>query len=119
MRSIPQQMAALKAGRWQIGVGHTLRDKTFIVIAPRVKPTLPVAIDTAKLERFASGTWSLFTGAAELDRLDDIGRARAARDQRGVAIERTVPDPARGVVAVLARYQQLAAHGGTQIVDSR
>jgi D-3-phosphoglycerate dehydrogenase len=28
MRSIPQQMAALKAGKWQIGVGHTLRDKT-------------------------------------------------------------------------------------------
>jgi D-3-phosphoglycerate dehydrogenase / 2-oxoglutarate reductase len=28
MRAIPQQMAALKAGKWQIGVGHTLRDKT-------------------------------------------------------------------------------------------
>jgi D-3-phosphoglycerate dehydrogenase / 2-oxoglutarate reductase len=28
MRQIPQQMAALKAGQWQIGVGHTLRDKT-------------------------------------------------------------------------------------------
>jgi D-3-phosphoglycerate dehydrogenase len=28
MRQIPQQMAALKAGRWQLGVGHTLRDKT-------------------------------------------------------------------------------------------
>jgi D-3-phosphoglycerate dehydrogenase len=28
MRQIPQQMAALKAGKWQIGVGHTLRDKT-------------------------------------------------------------------------------------------
>jgi D-3-phosphoglycerate dehydrogenase len=28
MRQIPQQMAALKAGSWQIGVGHTLRDKT-------------------------------------------------------------------------------------------
>jgi D-3-phosphoglycerate dehydrogenase len=27
-RQIPQQMAALKAGRWQIGVGSTLRDKT-------------------------------------------------------------------------------------------
>jgi D-3-phosphoglycerate dehydrogenase / 2-oxoglutarate reductase len=27
MRQIPQQMAALKAGVWQIGVGHTLRDK--------------------------------------------------------------------------------------------
>ncbi|KPF94501.1 3-phosphoglycerate dehydrogenase [Rhodopseudomonas sp. AAP120] len=28
MRQIPQQMAALQAGTWQIGVGHTLRDKT-------------------------------------------------------------------------------------------
>jgi D-3-phosphoglycerate dehydrogenase len=27
MRQIPQQMAALKAGTWQIGVGHTLRGK--------------------------------------------------------------------------------------------
>src|ERR1700687_1202190 len=28
MREIPQQMASLKAGNWQIGVGHTLRGKT-------------------------------------------------------------------------------------------
>jgi D-3-phosphoglycerate dehydrogenase / 2-oxoglutarate reductase len=28
MREIPQQMAALRAGKWQIGVGNTLRDKT-------------------------------------------------------------------------------------------
>ena len=28
MRQIPQQMAALKAGQWQIGVGTTLRGKT-------------------------------------------------------------------------------------------
>ena len=28
VRQIPQQMAALKAGKWQIGVGQTLRDKT-------------------------------------------------------------------------------------------
>jgi D-3-phosphoglycerate dehydrogenase len=27
MRQIPQQMASLRAGRWQIGVGHTLRGK--------------------------------------------------------------------------------------------
>src|ERR1700754_967558 len=27
MRAIPQQMAALKSGNWQIGVGHTLRGK--------------------------------------------------------------------------------------------
>jgi D-3-phosphoglycerate dehydrogenase len=28
MRQIPQQMASLRAGRWQLGVGHTLRGKT-------------------------------------------------------------------------------------------
>lgn len=28
MRQIPQQMASLKGGQWQIGVGHTLREKT-------------------------------------------------------------------------------------------
>jgi D-3-phosphoglycerate dehydrogenase len=28
MRRIPQQMAALQSGQWQIGVGHTLRGKT-------------------------------------------------------------------------------------------
>jgi D-3-phosphoglycerate dehydrogenase len=28
MRQIPQQVAALKAGRWQTGVGYTLREKT-------------------------------------------------------------------------------------------
>jgi D-3-phosphoglycerate dehydrogenase / 2-oxoglutarate reductase len=29
MRQIPQQMQALRGGRWMIGVGHTLRGKTF------------------------------------------------------------------------------------------
>jgi D-3-phosphoglycerate dehydrogenase len=28
MRQLPQQVAALKAGPWQVGVGHTLRGKT-------------------------------------------------------------------------------------------
>src|SRR5437870_8871812 len=28
MRQLPQQMAALQSGDWQIGVGHTLRGKT-------------------------------------------------------------------------------------------
>jgi phosphoglycerate dehydrogenase-like enzyme len=28
MRQIPQQVAALKAGKWQIGVGYSLREKT-------------------------------------------------------------------------------------------
>lgn len=64
------------APEWKV----TLRDKQLIVIAPRVKPTLPVAIDTARLERFASGAWSVFTGAAELDRLQrSISQSLAAK----------------------------------------
>ena len=53
------------APEWKI----TVRGKAITVIAPRVKPTLPVAIDTARLEKQASGAWSLFTGASELDKL--------------------------------------------------
>lgn len=53
------------APEWNV----TVKGDTFIVIAPAVKPTLPVAIDTALLERFAAGTWSLFTGTSELDLL--------------------------------------------------
>jgi hypothetical protein len=34
-----------------------------VVIAPPVRPTLPVAIDTAKLEALASGIWSPLTGS--------------------------------------------------------
>lgn len=64
------------APEWKV----TLRDKTFIVIAPRVKPTLPVAVDTARLERYASGAWSVFTGPAELDRLQrSISQSLAAK----------------------------------------
>ena len=35
---------------------------TVIVLVPPVQPTLPVAIDTGKLESFASGLWSPITG---------------------------------------------------------
>lgn len=53
------------APEWKI----LLRDKTFVVVAPAVKPTLPVAIDTAQLESEASGVWSLITGQALIDQL--------------------------------------------------
>ncbi len=53
------------APEWRV----TVTGDTVLVIAPAVAPTLPVAIDTARLEKFASGTWSLFTGERELDLL--------------------------------------------------
>lgn len=54
------------AREWKVRVRP---DGTVIVIAPPVRPTLPVAIDLARLEKQAEGRWSLFTGAAELEAL--------------------------------------------------
>ncbi|MBI5862221.1 MAG: hypothetical protein HZB64_08600 [Rhodocyclales bacterium] len=42
---------------------------SFIVIAPPVKPSLPVAIDTTKFEVEAHGVWSLITGPEAKERL--------------------------------------------------
>src|SRR5262245_23684897 len=39
----------------------------FAVVAPRVEPSRPVAVDLSKIEKNASGTWSLFTGTQSLD----------------------------------------------------
>ena len=53
------------APEWKI----LLREKTFVVVAPSVKPSLPVAIDTAKLEAQSFGVWSLFTGHGQIEQL--------------------------------------------------
>jgi hypothetical protein len=53
------------APEWKI----LLRDKAFIVVAPAVRPSLPVAIDTANMEKESSGIWSIFTGTALVEEL--------------------------------------------------
>ncbi len=52
----------------------TLRttDKAIIAIAPKIEPSLPVAIETDKLESFSSGIWSRLTGP---DRLAALQRS--------------------------------------------
>jgi len=42
---------------------------TLIVVAPPVSPSLPVAIDTGRLESFSSGLWSPITGADAVNAL--------------------------------------------------
>jgi hypothetical protein len=54
------------APEWKVRVRP---DKSIVVIAPPVEPTLPVAIDTATIEKQSQGRWSFLTGAAELDEL--------------------------------------------------
>ena len=45
------------------------RENTIVVIAPPVKPSLPVAIDTATVEAKANGIWSVITGGAAIQAL--------------------------------------------------
>lgn len=46
------------------------KDDELIVIAPRLEPALPVAVDMRKMEKYASGTWSLLTGTEALDKTE-------------------------------------------------
>ena len=46
-----------------------LSGNNLIVVAPPAQPSLPVAIDTGKLESFSSGLWSPITGANAVDSL--------------------------------------------------
>ena len=46
-------------------------DEVFTVVTPRVKPSLPVAVDLAKMEKDVGGSWALvpFNEAEDLDAL--------------------------------------------------
>jgi hypothetical protein len=104
------------AREWKVRVRP---DGTVIVIAPPVQPTLPVAIDTARLERHAEGRWSLFTGARELEALErTITQALAGKagSTSYLAFQR---EAARQTVAefvqrwMLTQERWKAARGGT------
>jgi len=58
-------------------------------------------------------------GASESDGLDDVGGPCAPRDQRGLAIERAIPDPACLIVAGFSGLQQITAQTGPQIRHRR
>lgn len=53
------------AKEWSIRISG----ETLIVVAPPVQPTLPVAINTGKLESFSSGLWSPVTGNSAIGSL--------------------------------------------------
>ena len=64
------------APEWRVRV---LPDGGVRVIAPRVQPSLPVAIDTAQLQSESRGLWSLFTGPAQVQALARSITAQLAR----------------------------------------
>lgn len=63
------------ANEWKL----QLKDQTLLVVAPPVNPTLPVAIDTTKLETFATGIWSPITGKKAIDALQTSITPRLAQ----------------------------------------
>jgi D-3-phosphoglycerate dehydrogenase len=107
-RQIPHQMAALQAGRWQIGVGHTLRDKTLGIYG------------YGRIGRVVAGYGKAF-GMNVLVWAREASRAKAAADGYAVArgkesffedcdvisLHMRLVDAARGIVtaADLARMK--------------
>src|SRR5580692_7655932 len=75
MRRIPQQVAALQAGRWQIGVGSTLRDKTLGIYG------------FGRIGSVVAGYGRAF-GMHVLVWARDASRARAAADGHAVALSK-------------------------------
>jgi hypothetical protein len=57
--------------------------------------------------------------ARETDGGTDVGGAGAARDERGMTIDRTVPDGAGGVVLRVAGTDQLATNVARQVGQGR
>lgn len=83
----------LRSGEW------------FTVVAPPVRPSLPVALDLAKLERQASGTWVLlpFTETAALDELQRQLTAKLAVKARSPAYVQLQREAARQTVTEFVR----------------
>ena len=85
------------APEWRVRV---LPDGGVRVIAPRVRPSLPVAIDTAQLQTESRGLWSLFTGPAQVKALEkgitaQLGRKAATApllDRQREAARKTVAE---------------------------
>lgn len=69
------------------------------VIAPRLQATLPVAIDTAQMEKESRGLWSLFTGPEQLAALEKSITESLARKAVTAPVLARQREAARATVA--------------------
>lgn len=75
----------------------------FAVVAPKVEPALPVAVDLSKMEKNVSGTWSMFTGTESLDATERAITQKLAIKSRSQAYITLQRDFARKTVAEFVR----------------
>ncbi len=54
------------AGNWQLNQAG----KVCVVTVPKLEPTLPVAFDSSRMEKYAANGWSRFDKVDQLDRLE-------------------------------------------------
>ena len=75
----------------------------FAVVAPRVEPSLPVAVDLARIEKNVSGGWSFFTGTESLDAAERAVTTKLALKARSAAYITLQREYARKTVAEFVR----------------
>jgi hypothetical protein len=80
-------------------------DDTFTVVAPPAQPSLPVAVDLARMEKDVAGTWVLlpFTGEESLDDLERGITAKLAQKAALPAYIQLQREDARRTVAEFVR----------------
>lgn len=87
------------AKEWQVRVvGDAL-----VVIAPRVEPSLPVAIDTSRLHAFAGGLWAPVTGPDAVATLQHMLTAELAKKAASPPLILMQREAARATVAEFVR----------------
>ncbi|MDO5691407.1 MAG: hypothetical protein Q4G70_02860 [Pseudomonadota bacterium] len=78
-------------------------DGSVRVIAPRLRPSLPVAIDTARMEKESRGLWSMFTGPEQMAALEKSITASLARKAATAPMLGRQREAARATVAEFVR----------------
>jgi hypothetical protein len=78
-------------------------DDMLVVIAPRVQPSLPVAIDTSRLHAFAEGLWAPVTGPDAMASLQRMLTAELAKKAASPQLILTQREAARATVGEFVR----------------
>lgn len=76
----------------------TIRGKTCIVRAPAIEPSLPVAFDTANLQKYTQSGWARFDKAENLAALEASITPELAKRAGSASYRQLVADPARQTV---------------------
>ena len=79
------------------------RDQTCLVLAPRMRPSLPPAIHTAEMERRAESGWARFDKNEQLDELERSMTPSLEQRARDAAHQQLVREASRQSVAAFVK----------------